>query len=58
MNNRRPASLSTRDLVHRDMLRSTAAMIQARWPGRYEGDLAIRLEALADRVMQESGETP
>jgi len=50
MNNRRPANLSPRDLTHRDMLRSTAAMIQQRWPGRYEGNLALRLEILADSI--------
>lgn len=46
--------MNVRDLTHRDMLRSTAAMIQSRWPGRYEGDLAARLEQLADRVAVES----
>jgi hypothetical protein len=54
MNDRRPVSLTVRDLTHRDMLRSAAAMIQTRWPGRYEGDLALRLEALADRIVRES----
>lgn len=34
----------------RDALRATAAMIQARWPGRYEGDLALRLEELARSI--------
>lgn len=42
--------LSEQDWTHRDMLRSTAAMIQTRWPGRYTGDLALRLEELADQI--------
>lgn len=41
--------LSTRDEIHRDLLRSTAAMIEARWPGRY-ADLAQRLEDLTLRI--------
>jgi hypothetical protein len=32
-------------------------MIQARWPGRYTGDLAIRLEELARRITQEGEPT-
>jgi hypothetical protein len=31
-------------------LRATAAMIQARWPSRWEGDLAARLEELTLRT--------
>jgi hypothetical protein len=41
--------LSAADITHRDMLRSTAAMINNRWPGQY-GDIAQRLEDLTLRI--------
>lgn len=41
--------LTATDITHRDMLRSTAAMINARWPHQY-GDLAQRLEDLTLRI--------
>lgn len=46
--------LSTRDWTQRDMLRSTAALIQARWPTY--GDLAGRLEELARSIEHASQE--
>lgn len=43
--------LTVADITHRDMLRSTSAMIQAGWPGQYDG-LAERLEALAQLIIR------
>src|SRR4051812_30021398 len=45
-----PAQRDPREPVNRDALRATAAMIQTRWPGRWEGDLARRLEQLTTRI--------
>lgn len=48
--------LTVADITHRDMLRSTCAMIDARWPGRYD-DLIGRLEALARLITRTSMQT-
>lgn len=40
-------------VTSRDALRATAAMIHAQWPGRWEGDLALRLEELAAQTEHE-----
>lgn len=45
--------LTATDLTHRDMLRATCAMIDARWPGRYD-DLIGRLEALTRLITRTS----
>ncbi len=42
------------DVASPSALRATAAMIQAAWPGRWEGDLAARLEELAARTAADS----
>lgn len=41
--------LTAADITHRNMLRSTAAMINNRWPHRF-GDIAQRLEDLTQLI--------
>jgi hypothetical protein len=42
------------DAASHEALRATAAMIQAAWPDRWEGDLAGRLEELARRTAHDT----